>query len=181
MEDRQTARVTRVVNRPRNAKAGDVASGPRGKAETLRTRAREAMLESRGGSAMAVPWRVARGSWRREDRDEELLFEIEGQRSPETRSQLATGARQKERLSARGFAEGLMKHVPNGREERKTARERTQGPVKKNSRSRDPRTHERKEHSQMQARKSSINVLKWKSLCPDRLWLHCSSNVEGCV
>ena len=35
---------------------------------------------------------------------------------------------------------GLMKHVPNGREERKTARDGTQEPKKKNSQGRDPST-----------------------------------------
>ena len=37
-----------------------------------------------------------------------------------------------------------MKHVPNGREERNTARDGTQVPMKKNSQGWDPRTHERK-------------------------------------
>ena len=34
-------------------------------------------------------------------------------------------------------AEGLMKHVPNGREERKTAKDGTQVPMKNNSQGRD--------------------------------------------
>ena len=38
--------------------------------------------------------------------------------------------RQQEKLSARRRVEGLMKHVPNGREERKTATDGTQGPMK---------------------------------------------------
>ena len=38
--------------------------------------------------------------------------------------------RQQEKLSARKRVEGLMKHVPNGRDERKTARGGTQRPMK---------------------------------------------------
>ena len=44
-----------------------------------------------------------------------------------------------------------MKHVPNVREERKTGRDGTQVPMKKNSQGWDPMTHEREEHSQRQA------------------------------
>ena len=38
--------------------------------------------------------------------------------------------RQQEKLLARRRVEGLTKHVPNAREERKTARDGTQGPIK---------------------------------------------------
>ena len=37
-----------------------------------------------------------------------------------------------------------MKHVPNGREERETAREGTREPVNKTARDRDPRTREQR-------------------------------------
>ena len=37
-----------------------------------------------------------------------------------------------------------MKHAPNGREERKTARDGTQGPMQEISQGRGPKTHERK-------------------------------------
>ena len=49
-----------------------------------------------------------------------------------------------------------MKHVPNGREERKTARDETQGPVKKICQGRDPRTRERK---------SSVNDREGGKIC----------------
>ena len=70
-----------------------------------------------------------------------------------------------------------MKHVPNGREERNTARE---GTHEEKQPGLGNRTHE-KERGQLQARKGSVNVLKRESLCPDRSGFDCSSNGEGCV
>ena len=60
----------------------------------------------------------------------------------------------------RAPSQAVMKHVPNGREERKAARDGTQGLVKE----------------------SAVPTAgKWKSLCPDGLWFDCASNGEGCV
>ena len=107
-------------------KAGDARSGPPWRCsksrlmssasgtelrdvKTLRTRAHRKRRRKAGA---AVPWRVARGSWRHEDRDEEQLVEdsrwcqyrgLASKRSileheTETRSQPTTAARQTEKL-----------------------------------------------------------------------------------
>ena len=115
----------------------------------------------------AVLWRVARGSWIHEDRDEGS----QQWKGTETRLQPATGARQTEKLSAREWAEGLMKHVPNGREDRKTARNGFPGPRRKQP-GIGPKDPWKKEQCQRQA--------SGKSLCPDRQWFDCASNGEGC-
>ena len=77
---------------------------------------------------------------------------------------------------------GLMKHVPNGREESQTARDGTQGPKKKkNSQGWDPGTHERKsransrqscdlivramEKEESENPKIQCELSNWKSSC----------------
>ena len=63
---------------------------------------------------------------------------------PDIKSDAKPMTRQQEKLSARRRVEGLMKHVPNVREERKTATDGTQGPQKGKQPGMGPRTHERK-------------------------------------
>ena len=119
-------------------KAGDAASEPRRKAES-----REVKRESEGSQQCkrSIQQRVL------EARNRDPIAagdEQQGRRRSCHVSQQVSGRfTRSDDKTPKERAVGLMKHVPNVREERKTARDGTQGPKKKkNSQGRDPRTQE---------------------------------------
>ena len=114
-------------------KAGDAASEPRRKAES-----REVKRESEGSQQCkrSIQQRVL------EARNRDPIAagdEQQGRRRSCHVSQQVSGRfTRSDDETPKERAVGLMKHVPNGREERKTARDGTQGPKKKkNSQGRD--------------------------------------------
>ena len=120
-----------------SVKAGDAASEPRGKAESREVR-RETERSQQCKSSIQQRVLEAR------NRDP-IAAGDEEQGKRRSCQQVSGRFTRSDDKTPKERVVGLMKHMPNGREERKTARDGTQGPKKKkNIQGWDPRTHERK-------------------------------------